>query len=112
MKEVLDGFKQFLKTRDTGIAQRIDELLSEHGMSDVLAERYCSDPNMETRDFITWTLLESAPLVIRKSLVGKEGSGWNEARLAKLERDLKEERAAGEAFLRFEMTCYIAKKPE
>lgn len=112
MREVLDGFKQFLATRDTGPAERLDELLSEHGMVDVLAERYCSDPDLETRDFITWTLLESAPSVIRKSLVGKEGSGWSEERLARLERDMKEERAAGEAFLRFDMTCYIAKKPE
>ncbi|KAK4503950.1 hypothetical protein PRZ48_004865 [Zasmidium cellare] len=112
MEQLASGFRECAATRDTSVAERLDELLSEHGVTDVLAEKFCSDPNMETRDFLTWTVLGSAPSMVRNSLIGKDGSGWSEERLARLEKEAKEERAAGEAFLRFDMTCYIAKKPE
>ncbi|KAF2170288.1 hypothetical protein M409DRAFT_19890 [Zasmidium cellare ATCC 36951] len=112
MEQLVSALKQFFATRDSAVAERLDELFSEHGMVDVLAEKHCSDPDLETRDFISWTVLNSVPGMVRKSLLSREGSGWTEERLAKIEQQAKEEQAAGEAFLRFDMTCYVAKKPE
>lgn len=111
MVEMLSGWNQFLATRDTGVADRLGDLLLEAEMCDVLRERYGSDPDLETRDWIMWTLLDSVPIAIRKSLIGKEGSSWSEERLQDLVRQMKEERAAGECFLRFDMNCFVARKP-
>lgn len=80
-------------------------------MGDVLREWYGTDPDMETRDSISSMIFRGIPGIARRALVGQDGNGWSEERIAGLEAQLEEEMAAGEAFLRADMSCLVARKP-
>lgn len=111
LEELASGYRDFLKKeRCTDQTEKIGEYLVEEGCVDVRVERFLTGTSEHGRKFATGTMGRSWPHLLRGTLCKVEGSGWNEVRVGRLERDVEGELEAGEAWVKGEFMWYVGRR--